>query len=98
MPFKDPKAHAEYMRKYRLAQKNKGKVHVNHTRKPVNHSHNTANPQEYLLSYSRNKYQFVLYEINKEGQKTLVKSYPKDSILYFHNSKVRLTWGPDEVQ
>lgn len=63
-------------------------VNKNNSCKPVN-------LQEYLLSYSRNKYQFVLYEINKEGQKTLVKSYPKGSVLYFHESKVRLTWGPE---
>ena len=64
MPYKDPAKMAEYMRNRRMKMKNQGvndKVNVNPVnRKPVNL---TVNPtiEKYLLSYSRNKYQFVLY-------------------------------------
>ena len=67
------------------------KVNVNHKRKPVN-------PQRYLLSYSRKKYQYTFYMITSEGQKTLVRSFHKGSILSFPGVEIELTWGPEEVQ
>jgi len=94
MPFKDPEKMKIYMRERRTKQKTTQEVKaksVNHTRKPVN-------PQTFILSYSRKKYQYTFYMITSEGQKTLVRSFYKGSILSFPGLEIDLTWGPDEVQ
>ena len=67
------------------------KVNRNPKRKPVNR-------QKYLLSYSRNKYQYTLYLISPQGQKSLVQSFHKNSILSLPCADIELTWGPAEVQ
>ncbi len=64
---------------------------VNQTRKPVNRP-------KYLLSYSRNKYQYTLYLISPQGQKSLVQSFHKNSIFSLPCADIELTWGPAEVQ
>ena len=63
--------------------------------KSVNPVNPSVNPRRYLLSYSRNKYQFVLYSLDIEGKRSLLKSYHKDETLDLGNIKIRLTWGPD---
>ena len=65
------------------------------THKSVNPVNPSVNPRQYLLSYSRNKYQFVLYSLDIEGKRSLLKSYHKDETLDLGNIKIRLTWGPD---
>ena len=65
------------------------------THKSVNPVNPSVNPRRYLLSYSRNKYQFVLYSLDIEGKRSLLKSYHKDETLDLGNIKIRLTWGPD---
>ena len=98
MPYKDPAKMAEYMRNRRMKMKNQGdndKVNVNPVnRKPVNL---TVNPtiEKYLLSYSRNKYQFVLYSIDPKGNKSLIRSCKKNDILKLGPCEIQLTWGPD---
>jgi len=71
------------------------RVNVN----PVNHERKPVNPviQRYLLSYSRKKYQFVLYQFDEKGQRSLVRSYPKGSKLSFPGAEIELTWGPEEI-
>ena len=64
------------------------KVNRNPKRKPVNR-------QKYLLSYSRNKYQYTLYQISPEGQKSLVQSFHKNSIFSLPCADIELTWGPE---
>ena len=64
------------------------KVNVNPQRKPVNR-------QKYLLSYSRNKYQYTLYLISPQGQKSLVQSFHKNSIFSLPCADIELTWGPE---
>ena len=67
--------------------------HVN----PLTPSVNPVNPsnEKYLLSYSRNKYQFVLYSFDHEGRKNLVKSCKKNEVLKLGPCEIQLTWGPD---
>ena len=63
MPFKDPEKMKIYMRERRAKEKAAKQVNaksVNPKRKPVNR-------QKYLLSYSRNKYQYTLYQISPEA-------------------------------
>ena len=62
--------------------------YVNPKRKPVNR-------QKYLLSYSRNKYQYTLYLISPQGQKSLVQSFHKNSIFSLPCADIELTWGPE---
>ena len=74
---------------------NKGSVN----RKPsspltVNPSVNPVN-EKYLLSYSRNKYQFVLYSIDPSGRKNLIKSCKKNDKIKLGTCEIELTWGPD---
>jgi hypothetical protein len=71
---------------------------VNHVnRKPVNPS---VNPtiEKYLLSYSRNKYQYVLYVIDTKGGRSLVRSCKKNDILKLGPCEIQLTWGPDNTE
>ncbi len=51
--------------------------------------------EHYLLSYSRNKYQFVLYSVDTSGRKSLIKSCRKNDILKLGPCEIQLTWGPD---
>ena len=91
MPFKDPEKMKMYMRERRAKEKAQRKVNkntVNPKRKPVNR-------QKYLLSYSRNKYQYTLYLISPQGQKSLVQSFHKNSILSLPCADIELTWGPE---
>ena len=64
-----------------------GVVNVNPDVNPVRKS--------YILSYSRNKYQFVLYSVDPEGRKSLIRSYAKGEKVVLGNALVELTWGPD---
>lgn len=79
----------------------KGRVNVN--RKPINPTVNHVNPkssvqnEKYLLSYSRNKYQFVLYSIDSSGKKALIRSCKKNDKLNLGPCEIELTWGPEEV-
>ena len=63
-------------------------------RKPVNPSVNPS-IEKYLLSYSRNKYQYVLYLIDEKGNKSLIRSCKKNDILKLGPCEIELTWGPD---
>ena len=63
------------------------KVNVNQDVNPVRKS--------YILSYSRKKYQFVLYSVDSEGKKSLVRSYAKGEKVVLGNALIELTWGPD---
>ena len=87
MPYSDPAKMAEYMRRYR--QRKSDKVNVNPSVNPVN--------EKYLLSYSRNKYQFVLvlYSIDPSGRKNLIKSCKKNDKIKLGTCEIELTWGPD---
>ena len=60
----------------------------------VNPSVNPVN-EKYLLSYSRNKYQFVLYSIDPSGRKNLIKSCKKNDKIKLGTCEIELTWGPD---
>ena len=102
MPYKDPEKIAEYMRNRRMKMKGvNDKVNVNPVnhvnRKPVNPS---VNPtiEKYLLSYSRNKYQYVLYVIDTKGGRSLVRSCKKNDILKLGPCEIQLTWGPDNTE
>lgn len=55
---------------------------------------NSVRPS-YLLSYSRNKYQFVLYHIDSEGKRNIVKSCTKGEKIVLGSVEIELTWGPD---
>ena len=61
----------------------------------------TVNPnvnpviEKYLLSYSRNKYQFVLYSIDPKGNKSLIKSCRKNETIKLGPCEIELTWGPE---
>ena len=61
---------------------------------PVNPSVNPVK-SSYLLSYSRNKYQFVLYHIDSDGKKSLVKSCSKGEKIVLGSVEIELTWGPE---
>jgi hypothetical protein len=54
--------------------------------------------EKYLLSYSRNKYQFVLYSIDSSGKKALIRSCKKNDKLNLGPCEIELTWGPEEVK
>ena len=78
---------------------NKGSVNPSVNRKPtspltVNPSVNPVN-EKYLLSYSRNKYQFVLYSIDPSGRKNLIRSCKKNDKIHLGPCEIELTWGPD---
>ena len=91
MPFKDPEKMKTYMRERRAKEKVAKQVNkniVNPTRKPVNRP-------KYLLSYYRNKYQYTLYIISPQGQKSLVQSFHKNSIFSLPCADIELTWGPE---
>ena len=65
---------------------------------PLTQNINPVNPlnKSYLLSYSRRKYQFVLYVIDAEGRRSLLRSYSKGQKVLFGDVQVELTWGPDQ--
>ena len=65
-------------------------------RKPVNPSVNLPK-EKYLLSYSRNKYQYVLYSIDSRGNRNLVRSCKKNDKINLGPCEIELTWGPEEV-
>ena len=74
-------------------------------RKPVNPSvnpsvHPSVNlPKEkYLLSYSRNKYQYVLYSVDQSGRRSLIKSCKKNDKINLGPCEIELTWGPDILE
>ena len=69
-------------------------------RKPVNLSVNPVNlPKEkYLLSYSRNKYQYVLYSVDQSGRRSLIKSCKKNDKINLGPCEIELTWGPDILE
>ena len=97
MPYSDPVKMAEYMRQYR--KRKPDKVNVNRKpidRKPVNPS--VSLPKEkYLLSYSRNKYQYVLYSVDQSGRRSLIKSCKKNDKINLGPCEIELTWGPEEA-
>ena len=105
MPYSDPAKMANYMRQYR--KRKSDKVNVNHVnpsvnrkpvdRKPVNPSVNPPK-EKYLLSYSRNKYQYVLYSIDSRGNRNLVRSCKKNDKINLGPCEIELTWGPDILE
>ena len=73
-------------------RKNKeNQVNIN----PLTQSVNPVSLEKYLLSYSRNKYQFVLYSVDFSGRKSLIRSCKKNDILKLGPCEIVLTWGPD---
>ena len=68
------------------------------TQKNVNPLTRDVNPEreKFLLSYSRNKYQFVLYSVDSSGRKSLIRSCRKNDVLKLGPCEVELTWGPEE--
>ncbi len=52
--------------------------------------------ERYMLSYSRNKYQFVLYTVSPSGSRSIVRSLKKNEKLQLGPCEIELTWGPDE--
>ena len=63
---------------------------------------NNVNPKKeergierYILSYSRNKYQHVLYMVSADGSRSIIRSYKKGEKLILGNTEIELTWGPD---
>ena len=78
---------------------NTSSVNPSVNRKPtspltVNPSVNPVN-EKYLLSYSRNKYQFVLYSIDPKGNKSLIRSCKKNDKINLGPCEIELTWGPE---
>ena len=76
-------------------------VHKQGSHKGFTGSHNGSQAvakERYLLSYSRNKYQFVLYFLNSDGTKSLVRSCKKNDILNLGSCEIQLTWGPEEIR
>jgi hypothetical protein len=99
MPYKDKKKMAEYMRDRRAAMQVNG-IRVNrvnrvNARKPVNPKP-TLRKSQYVVSYSRNKYQYVLYRV-EDGGETLVGNISKDQEVDFGNLVIRFTWRPDDA-
>ena len=72
---------------------------LSHTKgvNPLTQNINPVNPanEKYILSYSRNKYQFVLYLIDSKGNKSLIRSCKKNDVLQLGPCEIVLTWGPD---
>ena len=75
-------------------------VNINPSVNPVNRKPVNPVNEKYLLSYSRNKYQFVLYSVDFTGRKSLIRSCKKNDVLKLGPCEIVLTWGPDieEVQ
>ena len=108
MPYSDPEKMAEYMRQYR--KRKSDKVNVNHVNPNVNRKpivRKPVNPvdlpkvlpkEKYLLSYSRNKYQYVLYSVEQSGRRSLIKSCKKNDKINLGPCEIELTWGPEEVK
>ena len=70
------------------------------THESVNPLTQNVNPvnqvrEKYILSYSRNKYQYVLYAIDSSGSRSLIRSCKKNEKLQFGPCEIELTWGPD---
>ena len=96
MPFKDPARQAQYMREMRARKKMEAAGRVNKVNTVnVNHVNPQACRTSFILSYSRKKYQFVLYSVDQEGRRSLVKSCTKGETIQLGNTRVQLTWGPD---
>ena len=101
MPYSDPEKMAEYMRQYR--KRKSDKVNVNRkpiVRKPVNPVDlpKVLPKEKYLLSYSRNKYQYVLYSVDQSGRRSLIKSCKKNDKINLGPCEIELTWGPDILE
>ena len=82
----------------------RGKVNKDNVNPSVNLSVNPVNllkdlPKEkYLLSYSRRKYQYVLYSIDSRGNRNLVRSCKKNDKINLGPCEIELTWGPEEAE
>ena len=59
------------------------------------YSTSSQHNEKYILSYSRKKYQFVLYTVDSDGRKNLVRSYAKGERVTLGDVQIELTWGPD---
>lgn len=77
-----------------LFRKVRGKVNTVNVN-PLTQRVNPVAKEKYLLSYSRKKYQFVLYSVDSEGKKSLVRSYAKGETVILGNVQIELTWRPD---
>ena len=96
MPFKDPARQAQYMREMRARKKMEAAGRVNKVNTVnVNHVNPQACRTSFILSYSRKKYQFVLYSVDQEGRRSLVKSCTKGEKIVLGSVEIELTWGPD---
>ena len=71
----------------------RGKVNKDNVNPSVNPSVNLPK-EKYLLSYSRNKYQYVLYSIDSRGNRNLVRSCKKNDKIHLGPCEIELTWGP----
>ena len=71
----------------------RGKVNKDNVNPSVN-----LPKEKYLLSYSRNKYQYVLYSIDPSGRKNIIRSCKKNDKIILGPCEIELTWGPDILE
>ena len=66
----------------------------------VNPLTQNVNPgtERYLISYSRNKYQHVVYHLNPDGSKSIMGSFSKGKKIILGQYEIELTWGPDTTE
>ena len=89
-----PEYQCEHFQKLRIPGKPSEFI-FNRPSKRLTHESGNLGTEKYLLSYSRNKYQFVLYSVSPTGTRSLVRSCKKNEKLQLGPCEIELTWGPD---